>query len=173
MTTILILTVFTLLALVIGCAFLLPRRLVVHRTAIIDSEPNALITLASSSDGYQRFNPYLSSDPSLKIQSFGPANGVGSGFYFDGKEGKGSQTIARITPKSVHYDIDLGPMGRPEQILSFDTSSSGTEVSWKMLMDFGFNPIARIFGLFLDRMVGSKIELGLANLVTAVGHGRG
>ncbi len=63
----------------------------------------------------------------------------GSDFRFDGAEGK-SQQISAIQ--------------RGDQ----------SEVTWQMQADMGLNPIARITGLFLDRMIGPTFDRGLENM---------
>lgn len=156
-----------ILALATAATYLIPSKVEVERTAIIDATPQAILQLASSNTGYQAFNPYKSTDPNLKITLFGPDSGVGSGFHFDGKDGKGSQTVSQISDTSVTYDIDLGSMGKPTQSLTVTPVDTGTQVTWRMETDMGLNPIARVFGLFMDRMIGKTFEAGLANLAKA------
>ncbi|MGH1577939.1 SRPBCC family protein [Planktotalea sp.] len=146
---------------------LLPREVTVVRSAQVSASPSDVIALLASNEGYQRINPYKASDPALKIALFGPSSGVGSGFHFDGKDGKGSQTVAAVTDHSVTYDIDLGAMGKPKQIVDVRSSGGGSAVEWRMKADLGRNPIARIFGLFMDGMIGKTLEQGLTNLNTA------
>ena len=95
---------------------------------------------------------------------FGPAEGVGSGFRFEGKEGKGTQTVTAVTSSSVTHLIDLGAMGKPVQIIEAEATDTGTQVTWTVASDMGFNPVFRIFGLFMDRMLGKTYELGLKNI---------
>ncbi|WP_425038525.1 SRPBCC family protein [Primorskyibacter sp. S187A] len=154
-------------ALLVAGTFALPRHIEITRSALVPAAPEAVLALAASSEGYQSFNPYLSKDPALKISPFGPSTGVGAGFHFDGKDGKGSQTVADMTADTVHFNIDLGPMGQPRQSITARPSESGSEVIWRMKADLGMNPIARVFGLFMDRMIGKTFETGLANLQKA------
>lgn len=151
---------------VIG-TFFLPRHIHIERQATLAGTPQAVIALAASNRGYQKFNPYLSTDPDLKISLFGPQRGVGSGFRFDGKEGKGRQTVAAVTENSVRYDIDLGAMGKPTQKIVAEARPEGTRVVWSMDADLGMNPIARVVGLFMDGMIGKTFERGLSNLDAA------
>ena len=146
---------------------LLPREVTVQRSAQVSASPSEVIAVLASNEGYQTINPYKSSDPALKITMFGPNNGVGSGFHFDGKDGKGSQTVAAVTDSSVSYDIDMGAMGQPKQIVEVRPSAGGSVVEWRMEADLGRNPIARIFGLFMDGMIGKTLNQGLVNLNTA------
>lgn len=156
-----------LVALLAASALLLPRHVQIERMAVIDQPPEAVLALAGSNQGYQLFNPYRSADKDLKITFFGPQSGVGSGFHFDGKDGKGSQTIASVSADRVVYDIDLGAMGKPVQQITARPQGSGSTVTWSMEADLGMNPIARIFGLFMDRMIGNTLEQGLKNLATS------
>ncbi len=152
--------------LVVACVatLALPRHVSVERSAMLAAAPGTVLALAASSSAYQTFNPYKTRDPELKVDLFGPEAGVGSGFRFDGKEGKGTQTIATVTADTVTYAIDLGALGQPTQAIHAVPSDLGTEVTWHMRSDMGFNPVFRVFGLFMERMMGPTLELGLENL---------
>lgn len=151
-------------AVAVTATFLLPRTVEVTRSAVLPVEPDAVLALATSTSGFQRFNPYRDSDPDLKITPFGPEAGIGAGFAFDGKGGKGTQTIEAITDTSVTYAIDMGAMGKPTQWITAKPAEGGTEVTWRVESDMGLNPVFRVFGLFMDGMMGPVFEQGLANL---------
>ncbi|MEL6523063.1 MAG: SRPBCC family protein [Pseudomonadota bacterium] len=145
-------------------ALLLPRKVVVTREADVSMPPQEVIARVASTEGFQTFNPYRSTDPDLKITPFGPTEGVGSGFRFEGKEGKGTQTVTNVTATSVTHLIDLGAMGKPMQTISAEPTDTGCRVVWTVTSDMGFNPVFRVFGLFMDRMLGKTYELGLKNI---------
>lgn len=107
----------------LASSYMIPAAVHVERTAIIDAEPTEVIAMAASTEGFQRINPYASTDPDLKITPFGPASGVGAGFEFDGKDGKGSQTVSAVSANQVVYRIDLGPMGQPTQTIAVEPTS--------------------------------------------------
>ena len=86
---------------------------------------------------------------------------------FEGKDGTGTQTVAEVGPDRVVYAIDLGPMGQPRQSLTARPVAGGTEVVWRMEAEMGANPVFRVFGLFMDRMMGKTFEQGLRNLADA------
>jgi hypothetical protein len=147
---------------------LLPRKVSVERNATFAADPAAIIAMAASNEGYQKFNPYKTTDANLKIELFGPATGVGAGFRFDGKEGKGSQVVTAVSGSSVSYDIDLGAMGKPKSSISVAPAGDKTTVTWRTDMDMGYNPIGRVMGLFMDGMIGGVYETGLQNIEAAV-----
>lgn len=143
----------------------LPRAQTVERKNVVKAPPAAVYNLLTSARSYQSFNPYKDTDPALNIEFFGPDEGVGSGFRFEGKEGKGSQTIVAMDKdRSVKVEIDLGPMGKPETTFLLREVDAGTEVTWSTTSDFGYNPIGRVAGLFLDGMLGDIYERGLENM---------
>ncbi|MEO0487758.1 MAG: SRPBCC family protein [Pseudomonadota bacterium] len=152
------------LAILAAATQALPRHITVERTATIEAAPAAVIAMAASNEGYQRFNPYIDFDPELRLEMFGPASGVGSGFTFDGKDGTGQQVVAAVADDRVTFDLDLGPMGQPVQAISAVPAGNGAQVTWTMDMDLGLNPVARVMGLFMDGMVGPSFEQGLANI---------
>jgi len=155
------------IALAVAATYMIPSQVHVERSAQVSATPQDVLALAASTDGYQQFNPYHATDPDLKITPFGPKSGVGAGFHFDGKEGKGSLTVAEIGADFVRYDIDLGPMGKPTQTLTATPSAGGAQVTWSMDADMGMNPIARVMGLFMDRMMGKTFNTGLTRLAQA------
>ena len=157
-------TILAALALIALASLLLPRTVVVTRRIDMDLTPEDVIARVASTEGFQSFNPYLSTDPDLKIEAFGPDAGVGSGFRFQGKEGKGTQTVTDVTASKVTHLIDLGAMGKPVQIIEATPHNGGARVTWTVASDMGFNPVFRIFGLFMDRMLGKTYELGLKNM---------
>ncbi len=154
-------------ALAAAGTLLLPRHIHVERTSFVPKAPAAILAAAASTEGYQTFNPYLSTDPDLRIEPFGPNAGVGAAFRFEGKDGKGTQTVASVSASEVHYAIDLGPMGRPKQAIKAVPDGAGAQVTWSMDADMGFNPVARIIGLFMDSMMGKTFETGLKNMAQA------
>lgn len=164
LTQILIGGIGGLAVLAAGTLLFLPREVTVTRSGVVPAQPQQIVALAASNTGYQRFNPYLSSDPDLRIEPFGPESGVGSGFRFYGRDGKGQQTVARVEGEAVHYAIDLGAMGQPTQSISAVQQGDTSEVTWAMHADLGLNPIGRVMGLFMDRMVGPTFERGLQNM---------
>ena len=103
------------IAAIILIAMLLPRKVVVARQADVSLAPEDVIARIASTEGFQTFNPCFTTDPNLRITPFGPSDGVGSGFRFEGKEGKGTQTVTAVTGNSVTHLIDLGAMGKPVQ----------------------------------------------------------
>lgn len=156
-------------ALVAAVPMLLPASAVIERRAVVAAEPAAIYPLIASNAGFQRFNPFRDADPDLAITLSGPATGIGSAFAFKGKDGAGTQTIVAVEEnRSVTNQIDMGAMGKPTLTFTLAPVAGGTEVTWRMESQFGANPIGRVFGLFMDKLLGPVAERGLSNLSRVV-----
>jgi hypothetical protein len=149
----------------IALSFVLPSAVQFERTRTVAASPSSILALLDGGAGFQQINPYKDADPKLQITQFGPERGVGSGFAFKGKDGKGTQTIIAMEPgRSVTMLIDMGAMGKSTHTWLLAPAAGGTSVTWRLDAGFGMNPIGRVFGLFLERMLGPTMERGLANI---------
>jgi hypothetical protein len=149
----------------IAATFALPAAVRFERHRTIAATPASLLAVLDSGAGYQKMNPYKDADPKLGITLLGPERGIGSGFAFKGKDGTGTQIIIVMEEgRSVTMLIDMGAMGKSTHTYLLKPTDSGTTVTWRMDAGFGMNPIGRVFGLFLERMLGPTMERGLANL---------
>lgn len=97
----------------------------------------------------------------------GGLNGVGAGFRFDGKDGDGTWTVAAMAEGSVRHTIDPHAMGALVQTVDAAPAQGGARALRSMGADLGSNPAMRIFGLFMDRMIGKIFQRGLVNLAAA------
>jgi uncharacterized protein YndB with AHSA1/START domain len=157
------------IAVIAAVPFLLPAKARIERSAVVAATPQAIFPLISSSEGFNRFNPFRDRDPNLKITYSGPKEGPGASFAWTGKEGSGSQTISEVVDgRRVVMQLDLGSMGRPVQAFELEPVAGGTKVTWSLDADFGMNPVSRVFGLFMDGMLGPVYEKGLQNLSKTV-----
>jgi len=92
---------------------------------------------------------------------------VGCKMTWDGNKnaGSGIMTIVENTPNEM-VKINLNFKGEGEAIatLKLTPEAAGTKVTWGFDMDAGMNPIARLMGAMMDKMLGSTYEKGLNSL---------
>jgi hypothetical protein len=105
--------------------------------------------------------------PDMKIAFAGPEAGTGATYSWDGKStGKGALKITRSEPnKSIDYDLDFenGKYLSTGAIV-LEPSGDSVKVIWSNEGHLGWNPVSRLFGLFMDKMMGPDFEEGLRNL---------
>ena len=112
----------------------------------------------------------ISSDPTMEKAFHGPPSGVGQSFAWKGKDaGKGKLTIEESVPgRKVDMKLEFVEPMKSTATNAFTLSGAptGTTVTWAM--DGNHNFIGKALGMFMnmDRMLGSDIEKGLAQLKT-------
>jgi effector-binding domain-containing protein len=155
-----------LLLLLIGV--LLPATAHVERSASIDAPAETIFALANSLRRFNEWSPWFEIDPAAEYELSGPDAGVGSRLRWSSKSaelGSGAQEIVASEPFGrVRMRVEFEDQTQAHSELRLTPESPGTRVTWSFDADFGFNLFGRYFGLFLDRVLGSYYEKGLANL---------
>ncbi|MBP7280397.1 MAG: SRPBCC family protein [Leptospiraceae bacterium] len=107
------------------------------------------------------------SDPEQKLTITGNPGEVGHKMEWDGKiNGKGNQTVISVTAnKSIASKLAFTEPNSMESVatLTLESTPTGTKVIWSNEGKLDY-PVGRLFGPFLDGMVGPDFEKGLMNL---------
>ena len=146
----------------------------VERSIEIDRPDSTLFTLLNSFATFSTWSPWSERDPSIIYQYSGPASGTGARINWSGDprlSGSGWQEIIESKPSSlVRMQLDFDQQGRANSYFQIDPSASGTLVTWgfdiNLVEGQGFfgSLLARYFGLFFDRWIGTDYEQGLVRL---------
>jgi effector-binding domain-containing protein len=161
----LVLVALVLVAVVGG--LLLPSKVVVERTVVINRPASMVFATVNSFQLFPKWSPWQDLDPNMHQSTDGPRDGVGAKLVWSGndKVGNGSDTITAFdADRSVDTDIDFGKMGTAKARMLLASEGNATRTTWRLTMDMGANPIAHYFGLTMDRMVGPDFATGLAKL---------
>ncbi len=167
-----ILSILILLFLFVGV--LLPRNVHVERRIEIDRPAATVFVLLNGFHSYASWSPWASRDPDAIYQFSGPASGVGARMAWSGDPrlvGNGWQEIIESQPYSmVRLHLDFDQQGQAENYFQIIEAGEGVHLIWGFDTDLvegqGFlgGILAKYFGLFFDKWIGSDYELGLENL---------
>ena len=159
-------SVLAILIIVIGA--LLPDRVHVERSVLIDAPQGKVFTLINDFREFNKWSPWFARDRTMDIVFTGPETGVGSKMSWrsDHPEvGSGSQEIIASEPESlVRTHLDFGRQGTATAEFRLAPQGDATHVTWGFDAEFGWDLLGRYFGLLFDRMIGPDYENGLANL---------
>lgn len=154
----------------------LPNKVEVSRSITINTSPHAVYGILSDLKTYHSWMPWNQKDPAMKT-TWGPKTaGNGAWYSWDSqvKEvGQGKLTIVAAEPDSlVTTSLEFGGFDRPA-LASWTIHPVGNNslVNWTINTELGHNPLARWFGLFLDKMIGPDFENGLGQLKTKMENG--
>jgi len=159
------------IAVAIVVAFILPRHAIVTRSVEIAAPPSSVFALVGDLRRFNEWSPWADIDPDTVYTFTGPIDGVGQTLNWasdDQRVGAGSMSITAIEPDTrVDMEVTFAEEGTAIASMLLAPAGAGTNVTWTLDTDLGFNPIARYFGMMMDGMVGPDYERGLARLKAA------
>lgn len=147
---------------------LLPREIVVERSAQIDAPADKIFPHVNNPQATQAWSPWLSLDPDVQV-SFGDVKeGVGATMEWVSdvaQVGAGKMEVVESMENAyVVSALDFGDMGLAEARYDLAEQDGKTVVTWGLKADMGSGPIGRWMGLMMDSWVGADYERGLENL---------
>jgi effector-binding domain-containing protein len=153
---------------------LLPRNVHVERTIEINRPASTIFVLLNGYASYASWSPWSERDPDAVYEFYEPASGVGARMAWSGdprKVGNGWQEITESQPYSlVRTHLDFDQQGQADAYFEISEAGRGVQLTWGFDTDLeegqGFlgGILAKYFGLFFDKWIGSDYELGLKNL---------
>jgi len=162
--------------LIIG--FFLPRQVHVERQIEIQRPAATVFTVVNSYRTFPLWSPWADRDPDARYEFSGPVAGVGAKMSWSGDPrlvGTGWQEITESEPYSlVRMHLDFEHQGQAFSYLQIDGSSGMARVTWGFDTDllegqsWFAGVLARYFGLFFDKWIGTDYEAGLARLKALV-----
>ncbi|GAB4519716.1 MAG: K(+)-transporting ATPase subunit F [Parvularculaceae bacterium] len=168
-------------AIIVG--HMMPRRIKVSRSAVIDAPAERIFSLISDYKEFNRWSPWAEKDPNTVYDYDGEAGQIGHRMSWksDHKHvGSGAQEIMLAeAPSRLRVKLDFGKQGTAEA--QFDlkpAGAGGVEVTWTLDADMdasgkllGVIPVGRFMGPMMDKWVGADYEAGLAKLKTVAESG--
>lgn len=160
-----------LAAIFVAGSFLFDPRVEVSRAIVIEAQPRDIHPWIDDLERWPRWSPFDRIEPPA-VYVLGPLRaGVGaSRSWTSDTRGSGRQTIVRSEPDAgVWMELMLEGVPEPGRVaITFHPVEGGTEVRWTDAFHFGDNPLYRWMTPFLDDIVGSAFEQGLADLKALV-----
>jgi hypothetical protein len=162
-----------LIVLLVVIGFLLPSKVHVERSILINATAPKVFKEVNSLQKWAAWDPWQKKDPNIQNTFTGPESGVGNTNTWKSDHedvGSGSQTITESVPnETIKSKMLFGDAGEEYgEAIGFFTFKQEplfpTIVIWGMDMDLGMNPMARYFGLMMDGTIGKDFEQGLNNL---------
>lgn len=158
----------SIIAVTLVVAAVLPARYRVARSIVIRSDAAALSTRLADFSTREQWVPWKQVEPSATFQVTGAPGAIGSTFAWAGKQiGEGTVTLVQVSPgRAVVTRLEFRkpmPMNATDRFELSATGQGATKVTWTNEGSLSW-PVGRLFGLVIDKVVGSDYERGLANL---------
>ncbi|WOO41123.1 SRPBCC family protein [Rubellicoccus peritrichatus] len=168
-TTMIIVVVVAIIVIFLLFTYLLPAEFAVTRTVKISAPLKKITPYLTNVRLWQEWSPWREKDPNMEMAYSENDTGDGAWFTWESSsQGKGKMVFAKVTEFGVEYEIEFIGKGGPchGSMEASDEDDEHSYVVWSFHGKSGMNPIARWFGLLMDRMVGPDFEKGLNKLKT-------
>lgn len=157
-----------IILLIIGISFFLPRQVHVERSLDMKVPPATVFALVNDLKAWEQWSPWHKIDPEMTLTYSDPTSGAGAWYEWKSKHekvGNGKLSIVEATEgERIKTRLDFEGMDPGYADFIFAAAPDGVKVTWTMDSDMGLNPIAKFFGLMMDKFIGPDYEKGLANL---------
>lgn len=143
----------------------LPSEVNVQRSRLMNAEPEAIFQQVNNLKNWPGWMPWSRKDPDMRIEWGKKTEGEGASYTWFSKKpevGDGSLVIRSSVPyESVETEMDFRENGKARGTFRLEQVPQGTFVTWSMHSEMGSNPMFRLIGPFMDRMIGPDFEEGL------------
>jgi effector-binding domain-containing protein len=162
-----VIVVVSLILLLIVASLFMPRNSYVERSLVIKAPSEVVFNQVNTLKNWEKWSPWHRLDPQMQITYSGPEAGAGSAYSWKSTKknvGNGKLTINSSNTDSILSTIEFEGKGNSDGGFRFKKEGNDTRVTWFMKFDMGWSPIAKIFGLMMDKMIGPDFEKGLNTL---------
>lgn len=158
------LLILIVLLAVIG--FFLPRKVHVERSIVINAPVQAPFALVNDLAEWKKWSAWHKMDPKTKYEFSNPSSGTNAWFSWNSEvTGKGKMTLTDVKEfEHIKSKLEFDGYDASGADFFFNEDNGSVKVTWTMESDMGNNPFGRWMGLFMDKMIGSDYEKGLAAL---------
>ena len=148
----------------------LPSSFHMDRSIVINADNDQVFRQVNDLQNWKNWSPWALKDESIynKKDAFSePSYGLGATFNWNSENddvGSGSMEIMiSTTNKYIENDLNFG-MNEATGTWNFNEVEEGIEVVWGIDVNFGFNPLSKFLGLFMEEQIAPDFELGLERL---------
>lgn len=167
----LVVSIFCILIFIVS--LFLPSSLKIERSNLINSRASLIFKQINDLKKWKEWSVWGQNDITIyKDDAFSnPSSGEEAQFHWESENedvGEGFMKITKsITNKQIDYVVDFG-MGETQGSMTLLEKGDNVEVIWSFYVDFGFNPISKFFGLFMEDYIIKDYDQGLKNLKSYV-----
>ncbi|MFT5290431.1 MAG: hypothetical protein ACI8QS_001229 [Planctomycetota bacterium] len=148
-------------------SFALPGSYEVQRSIVIAADAQRIQAPLSDLTTWPEWSAWSRERDASAEWSFSGDVGEGQEWKWEGEElGKGRLRLTKVIPgEGILYQIAfIDPDMQGTGHISIETSGESCTVTWTSRGELGRNPLNRLFGVFLDGILGPDLETGLAGI---------
>lgn len=157
----------SLIVLLLIIAAIMPSERSIERSVVIEKSPAVVFPLVADLNNWEHWSPWIDMDPEAEYITTEPSSGlesrqdwkgdeIGTGYLLTKEYSEGERVLFDLV-----FDEHSDTPNQDEW--TFEEVDGGTKVTWNTHLKLDY-PLGRIFGLFVEGMLGPQKENGLAKL---------
>lgn len=164
-----LLLLLVLAALVLG--FLMPGARKIERTVTMNMPAPPIFSQLNELRNWSNWSPWNKVDPNARLVYSEPSAGLNSWYAWESTDknvGKGKITIVQAEEdRFIKTRLEFDGMKEAYAYFRLEPHEEHTTVTWVLHAEFGNNPIFRLLGPMMDKMLGETFMQGLSSLEKA------
>lgn len=144
-----------------------PSEFDVTRSKVMKAPVSSVFSAVNEMKTWETWGLWNEEDPTIKVVYGEKSSGEGASNSWTSKDGPGNMTIVKVVlNQRIEQKIQFRDADPSDIIWTFEETSEGTKVTWRMKEDkvpFGFKVASAMFGGY-DNLLGGMWERGLNNL---------
>jgi Polyketide cyclase / dehydrase and lipid transport len=159
--------IIVLIIVVIGLivAIVLPSEYRIERSIVINAPVEVVYEQIADLQNWNNWGPWVKMEQEVAGNISTPSRGVGAHMDWDGDTiGSGSiDVLEMVELVSMRSKLTFDEDQFSDDVWEFEVVPEGTKATWAAEGELSY-PVGRLFGLFLESMLGDMYEEGLASL---------
>jgi len=148
--------------------YFLPEHWKVERSIVINAPAEKIYPfIANFKTGWKQWSAFDSEDKNIQYTYSGPDEGVGAHREWKSEQmGDGNMTITKADPqKGVEFELLMkDTKSKITGRVDLESQANATKVTWMDEGDTGTNPLMKIMGQLMDKVMGESFEKSLLTL---------
>ena len=148
--------------------FFQDREVQVSRSTLIMAPMNIVFDQFNDLEKRLVWSPWEELDSTMNTTFGDITKGAGASYSWTSENSGDGKIKYREVVENQLIESELyfgNPEDKPSQgLMIFSQAEDGVKVTWEVNMDMGSNPFMRIMGRYMDELVGSTFDLGLASV---------
>lgn len=168
---IIVLAAIIVLLSIIG--LLLPSKSHIERSIVINAPIETVFEQVNVLKNWEKWSPWQKSDTTSKMVYNDVASGVNASYTWKGeKSGSGKLTLDSVVANQyIRTKLNFDGQTDAASHFSFAKEGNGVKVTWLMDMDYGWNILARYFGvIMINGMLEKDFDAGLLGIKDVAEH---
>lgn len=145
-------------------SFFLPTSATVERTILINAKFDRVESYVSNLRTWEEWTSLKQVDSTMKVIYSAQTTGTGANAIYKGKTSGELKIIITHSYAGTGFEFEISQEKKTQKVIGkfeYKDKSNVTELKKTYIMELGWNPISKLFGLIIDKPIGEGLDIEL------------